>query len=363
MLLRRTLARTSPSTAALSRRQWRVATSAVPSWPPEADSVTEEELRTTQAGGASSLNHGELDGASEEDMKYFWDEYGLPSGLSGSLAGRAFLRGGVWADPVTLQDRVSKLQHITKVPLAKLMRQVPELVEYRPETVKSKLLTLSKALPRVDVLQMARRRPSLLRRSSSFLSERTAMLLKLLPRSDMQHVAAEAPGLLEVSPPEISNRAAAIRRLYSRLTLANWQRPHAVRLLQTPMRKLAQLEYVDRLNPNIRISIPDRRILEMSESQFARHFVKTSQAHLNRRLEAPRGVSARGMKSPIFDDVTIPDMIPDGDLLKWGAAHARLVRSAKSSTANHTSHGTLSSCEPSTNASMPMGHRALNRAR
>lgn len=290
---------------------------------PEVDSLTDEELRNSVAGGASALRIGEL-GADEEEMRGFWQSHGLPDALVDRLAARAVTTGGVWADPPTLDARVSELRSaLALLPLERLMLRYPDVLESRPETVQLKLQALSTALPTVDVLRMVHRRPSLLRRSAAFLTARSATILGLLPRDDLELLAGENPGLLEVASAELAARAAVIQKLYARVSVMRWNRAHAARMLWMPLKRLQRLEHVDRLNPGLRVAVPDRRFLGMADSTFHRRFVQNRKSHWTKRRHLlARKPPAKGWQ-PILEGERIP---PKANLLQWGAAAARVAR-------------------------------------
>lgn len=148
---------------------------------PEASTISEEELRSIAAGGASLLNHGQL-GASVDSMGDFWRAR-VPEPLANSLAERAISHGGIWADPLTLEHRLEDISRMIKdLPLTRLMKRYPGVVEMRPETHRLKIEALADVLPGVDVLTMVSRRPTCAGRPMHRRHEPRARRLRLLAR-------------------------------------------------------------------------------------------------------------------------------------------------------------------------------------
>ena len=290
--------------------------------------MTEEELLASVAGGASSFAMGEL-GEGVEQMVTHWRAFDLPEDLVDALAEKAITDGGVWADPPTLASRVGQLQGMLPLlPLERLMRMNPAIVELRPRTVQLKLEALSAALPRVDVLRMVHARPSLLSRSPAFLQARSRTLLGLLPRNDLDAVAVEAPQLLETAPAELTERASILCRLYSRVTIQLWKRPRLIRMLMTPATRLRRVEHVSRVSPGLRVAVPDQRFLNMAESTWHKRFIERPRSQWKRRLRrATPTATPDAFASQLFEGVELPARRLS--LLRWGAEYSAHARTAQ----------------------------------
>ena len=296
--------------------------------PPEAPSLSLEELHSSTAGGASAFNRLER-GAELGEMIEFWRSNGLHDGLASTLAARSVSDGGVWGDPPTLASRLLALQKMLPlIPLHRLLRKHPDVVQSRAETVQLKLDALSRMLPAVNVLQMVARYPPLLRRSVARLEERTAALLRALPRPDMPQVICDAPQLLDLSPNELDKRAAAIRFSYVTTSIVQWRRERLLRLLRTPSHRLRRLEHVDSLNPHLRTAVPDARLLRMDDELYRRRFVAKKHSRWRRRPGALQEVRSRAERFSFLPTEHVPKLDPsqrgsDIGLLAWGREQAQ----------------------------------------
>ena len=212
-------------------------------------------------------------------MQQFWSGRGVTDGaIMDILVKRAAEVGGIWTDPPTLSARLDALEQMLSLKPAqygKLLENHANVLNYRPKTIKQKLHTLSRLLPRADVLDMAARCPNLLCRAPDSLDQRVAAVKASLPRRDMEELIEEYPFLLLVSPPELEKRARAIRRSYVPETISGWTLERAAGALsRTTSKRLERLQVLEALNPSLRIAIPDRKILQMRDKSWQLHFLQ-----------------------------------------------------------------------------------------
>jgi hypothetical protein len=175
----------------------------------------------------------------------------------------------------------------------------------------------------------------LLRRSREALGERISATLALLPRRDMPKLVGDAPSLLEVAPAELEARGAAIRKSYVPETIVRWERHKACRLLKLRATILNRLALVDKLNPNLRVALPDETFLSMSEETFRRRFVEKTRWMWRRRPGANSDPPARSVR-PLLD-VEPP---PGVNVLAWGREQVkRQAQQAQQGVGASAGHG------------------------
>ena len=191
---------------------------------------------------ASALRPHEM-GASVETMQRFWLERGLSYEASSTLADRAVLDGGVWADPPTLDVRVGELQRLLpSANIQQLLDSYPAAMQQRPAALRDVLEALSAALPGQDAVRMVEREPLLLGDAPATLSSRARALLPLIPRPDLPALVAEHPQLLQIEHEDVAERIGLLVGAYGRRSLI--QVTHSGPTLST----VAQPQATERLN-------------------------------------------------------------------------------------------------------------------
>ena len=289
------------------------------------ESLSVSDFRQIPAGGASSFAIGEF-GASSSEMQRFWVGRGVADEeLLQLLSQRAVTDGGVWCDPPTLAARLDALAKI--IPLrpkqhAEMLRWAGHALTVRSDTIRLKLESLSRVLPRGDVLDMVARCPRLLNRSPAALEKRVAAVKAALPRSDMAELIAECPDLLEISPGELDARATALRESYMAETIATWRAQKAQRMLRVTAKRLRRLRILEGLNPGLRVTLPDRKILRMRERSWQLNFEQ-------KKLSRWRGGrTVRPKPEPRNLSPLMGNEVPrTGNALAWGQRFAALQQS------------------------------------
>lgn len=282
---------------------------------PEADSLSEDDFRRLPVGGASAYNMGEF-GASPKEMKAFWLDWGVDEGhVLDTLTQRAKEDGGVWTDPPTLTSRLEALERLLpldKTQYLSLLKHNPFVLQLRPETVRDKVFALNRLLPRADVLDMASRVPNLLCRSIPWLEQKVGAVKTSLPRSDMESLIEEYPLVLLIPSNEFAARVVAIRRSYVQETIGSWDRERVNQMLNTSSSKLQRLEFIEGLNPALRVALPDRKILYMRDKSWQLSFVQRKRQKFHRGVVRPEPVSR---DFDMLQGVAVPT---HGNLLELG---------------------------------------------
>ena len=329
--------------------------SRISSSPDIVESISEEEFRQSMH---SSLSHGER-GADVEQMRDFWAIRGLSNTLTESLAQRAESHGGIWADPPMLSTRIKAVLKMTApMPLERLVRKCPAALQSRPETIAQKIETLARCLPGVDAIKLVTLEPILLQRSPETIESRIRSVMAALPRTDMQQIIARQPQLLRVMPEELAMRVKAIRAAYVSSTVASWDARHAARMLNTSSRKLSRLSFVESLSPNLRIVVPDAKLLRMKEPKYYERFESKKSSRWGRKRAAVAARLSPRTQSPLGDE-TIP---PRGNMLAWGRQKMEeLVETAEISVAVQGS--THVDAQRSIDQPGPRGYGTLGRVK
>ena len=242
------------------------------------------------AGIRTSALQSHEAGSSVETMQRFWLEVGLSYEASSTLAERAVLDGGIWADPPALEGRVGELRRLLpSANIQQLLGSFPAAMEQRPTALRDVLQTLSTALPGQDAVRMVELEPQLLGDEPATLASRARALLPLIPRPDLTALVAEHPRLLQIEHEDVAERIGLLVGSYGKRSLMRMPRARLAELMRQPQLVLRRLGYLDQCYPGTRIAVPDHKLLNMRQLAFEQQFRERSRPKRHRHpVSSPR---------------------------------------------------------------------------